>query len=267
MASLRTALLLALMLAAAAATASSEQLPVQTFTTADGLGSTYIIHIMQDSRGFLWFGTRDGLSRFDGYGFTTYNTADGLPNQTINYVLETRGGVYWVATNGGGVARFDPSVAAASGGAGADAQGRRLFQPYKVTDDLRANRVNVLYEDRAGRVWVGSDGGLFLLEESEAGVRFRRVESDLPSLRGGLSGIDTITEDAEGDLWVATEEGVLRRAPDGRSIHYTVSPAHGRDKVGALLIDREGRVWVGHYPSRLFVYKPEPAAVAFSGGS
>src|SRR5215204_598070 len=173
MASLRTALLLALTMAAAAATASSEQLPVQTFTTADGLGSTYIIHIMQDSRGFLWFGTRDGLSRFDGYGFTTYNTADGLPGPTINYVLETRGGTYWVATNGGGVARFDPRAAAAN--AVPDAPGRRLFQSYRVTDDLLANRVNVLYEDRAGRIWVGSDGGLFRLEESEAGVRFERV--------------------------------------------------------------------------------------------
>src|SRR5215207_3946033 len=266
MASLRTALLLALLMAAAAATASSEQLPVQAFTTADGLGSTYIIHLKQDSRGFLWFGTRDGLSRFDGYGFTTYNTADGLPSPTINHVLETRGGVYWVATNGGGLARFDPRAAAPAANARAEAP-PRLFQSYRVTDDLLANRVNVLYEDRAGRIWVGSDGGLFRLEESEAGVTFQRIESDLPSLRGRLNGVDAITEDAEGSLWVGTDWGVFRRAPDGRSVHYTVKPAHGRDKVGDLLIDRGGRVWVGHYPSGLIVYKPEPAAVAFAGGS
>ncbi|HYG80185.1 MAG TPA: DUF4214 domain-containing protein [Pyrinomonadaceae bacterium] len=84
--------------------ARSEQLPVKHYTTADGLGSSKVTHIFQDSRGFLWFSTRDGLSRFDGYGFVTYDTRHGLSAPTINYLTETRAGVYWVATNGGGVA-------------------------------------------------------------------------------------------------------------------------------------------------------------------
>src|SRR5258708_20700739 len=87
----------------------AEQLPVRTYTTADGLPRDLVLRIVRDSRGFLWFCTGDGLGRFNGYEFTTYGVEQGLPHPFINDLLETRRGVYWVATNGGGVARFNPS--------------------------------------------------------------------------------------------------------------------------------------------------------------
>src|SRR5262249_6465300 len=72
--------------------ARAEQLPVKTYTTADGLLRDQVNRIKRDSRGFLWFCTNDGLSRFDGYGFTNYTTDDGLPNRVANDLLETRSG-------------------------------------------------------------------------------------------------------------------------------------------------------------------------------
>jgi len=59
------------------------------------------------SRGFLWFCTEDGLSRYDGYTFTNYGVEQGLPNRRVTDLLETREGEYWVAT-GGGLCRFNP---------------------------------------------------------------------------------------------------------------------------------------------------------------
>src|SRR4030095_12770646 len=88
---------------------SAEQLPVRIYTTADGLPRDLVLKIVRDSHGFLWFCTADGLSRFNGYEFTNYGVEHGLPHPVINDLLETRRGVYWVATNGGGVARFNPS--------------------------------------------------------------------------------------------------------------------------------------------------------------
>src|SRR5947207_5624921 len=85
----------------------SERLPLKAYTTADGLADNGINRIVRDSRGFLWFCTAEGLSRFDGYSFTNYGTAEGLPHPTVNDILETRGGEYWVATNAG-LVRFNP---------------------------------------------------------------------------------------------------------------------------------------------------------------
>jgi ligand-binding sensor domain-containing protein len=62
------------------ATANSEQLPIKTYTIADGLVSNKISRISRDTRGFLWFCTEEGLSRFDGYTFTNYTTEQGLPS-------------------------------------------------------------------------------------------------------------------------------------------------------------------------------------------
>src|SRR5262245_38042934 len=90
--------------------ARAERAAIRAYTTADGLPSTFVQHIVQDSRGFLWFSTRDGLSRFDGYRFVTYSTSHGLPVPTVNFLLERQDGSYWVATNGGGVCRFNPSA-------------------------------------------------------------------------------------------------------------------------------------------------------------
>src|SRR5438128_1993252 len=87
--------------------ADSERLPVKTYTTADGLAHNVINKIVSDSRGFLWFCTEEGLSRFDGYSFTNFGMEQGLPHASVNDVLETRGGGYWVAT-GGGLVRFNP---------------------------------------------------------------------------------------------------------------------------------------------------------------
>src|SRR5215510_8748745 len=86
--------------------ARAEQLPIKTYTIADGLAHGSVNSIYQDNKGFLWFGTWEGLSRFDGYGFVNYDRRDGLPHVVINHITEDRQGRLWVGTNGGGLARL-----------------------------------------------------------------------------------------------------------------------------------------------------------------
>jgi ligand-binding sensor domain-containing protein len=65
--------------------ASAEHLPLRSYSTADGLVSNRISRIVSDSRGYLWFCTEGGLSRFDGHTFTNYTTEQGLPdNDRVN---------------------------------------------------------------------------------------------------------------------------------------------------------------------------------------
>jgi ligand-binding sensor domain-containing protein len=80
---------------------SAGQLPIRVYTTDDGLPSNQITKIVRDSRGFLWFGTRQGLARFDGYNFTSYSSAHILPDGYIMAVVETRAGNYWIGTSSG----------------------------------------------------------------------------------------------------------------------------------------------------------------------
>src|SRR5262245_42708315 len=162
----------------------AEQLLIWTYTTADRPGSTFTMRIVRDSKGFLWFCTRDGLSRFDSHRFVAYTMEHGLPNPTINHLLETRDGGYWIATNGGGVCRFNPRGQAAADKTsdkslqGSDRGERRtgLFTTYRVEVEPRTNNVNVLYEDHSGQVWAGTDGGLFRIQEKDGQVIFHRVD-------------------------------------------------------------------------------------------
>ena len=77
----------------------AEQLPIKTYTTADGLAHGTVNSIYQDHKGYIWFSTFEGLSLFDGYGFTNFNQRDGLPPGVVNQVAEDRDGRLWVATN------------------------------------------------------------------------------------------------------------------------------------------------------------------------
>jgi ligand-binding sensor domain-containing protein/signal transduction histidine kinase len=229
-----------------------ERLPIKVYTASDGLASSYVLRIVQDSRGFLWFCTRDGLSRFDGYSFVNYTMADGLPSTTINHLLETRSGAYWVATNGGGVCRLNLEQRAVTSGSSAAVRERSLFTVYPVGHGF-ANRVNVLFEDREGSVWAGTDDGLFRFEETGGKRRFVRVGLREPERLG----VCCLAEDREGSLWIGTSRGLLRRLSDGRFIRYSAQPS--KDALTAVTVDHHGRLWLG-YPSGLAVFVPEPAS-------
>src|SRR3990172_5120779 len=84
----------------------SQSLPVINYTADDGLPQAETISILQDSKGYLWFGTWEGVSRFDGHTFKNFSTADGLIHNSVKAILEDSKGVFWFGT-GNGVSRFD----------------------------------------------------------------------------------------------------------------------------------------------------------------
>ena len=94
----------------------AQQLSVRRYDVSDGLAHSQVVAIRQDRKGYLWFGTWEGLSRFDGYRFTNYGVRDGLGHPIVNHIIEDRHGRLWFATNGGGVARLldDPRDEVAS---------------------------------------------------------------------------------------------------------------------------------------------------------
>lgn len=155
----------------------AEQLPAKTYTTADGLLADGVGRVVPDGRGFIWFCTLEGLSRFDGYGFTNYTTAAGLPDRHVNDLLITRRGHYWIATDGG-LVRLNPqclSPASTQRGNDGGTGNVPMFEVYQPGEHPKANLINVLFEDEAGAVWVGTGGGLYRLAEQDGQVRFQSV--------------------------------------------------------------------------------------------
>jgi ligand-binding sensor domain-containing protein len=191
-------LALSLLLTFAAVDAFAERLPIKSYTVADGLAHDRVREILRDSRGFLWVCTVEGLSRFDGYRFVNYGVEHGLPAGNISYLLETRGGDYWVGTSNG-IARLNPTRPAS---AGANANERR-FTSFAVGNTVQTNANRVLFEDHAGKLWVGTGGGLFHWVENEQS--FQRVEQGLLSRPNCF--VLSLAEDAEGSLWIGTVLG------------------------------------------------------------
>jgi ligand-binding sensor domain-containing protein len=131
--------------------ATAERLPIKAYTTADGLARDHINRIFQDSRGFLWFCTSEGLSRFDGYKFINYGTEQGLAGRQVNDFLETRTGDYWVATDKG-LCRFVPDALPQPGPGEAGTPARK-FLAYYPGDEEEVRSIKEIYEDHSGAIW------------------------------------------------------------------------------------------------------------------
>src|ERR1700733_11275078 len=148
----------------------AEHLPVRIYTTADGLAGNTIDSIVRDSSGYLWFCTREGLSRFDGYKFQNFGVAQGLPLGDGD-LIETATHDYWIATNDG-VARFHPR------------DRNPHFEIFRAADP-QARFAQALAIDPAGGIWVGTLGGLYRLDpphpHESRDWRFRFVAIGLPT--------------------------------------------------------------------------------------
>ena len=228
--------------------ARAERLPVRAYGLADGLPSTFVDHIVSDSRGLLWFSTRDGLARFDGSRFVTYGIDDGLPVPTVNFLLETRDNTYWVATNGGGVCRMDTAalIAPAAHAATMPSKTRTLFQCVSMGGGA-ADLVNVLAEDSRGRIWVGTDDGLYRFDV-RAGRDVEPERLDIQNTWGDRRPVlvGELLADVDGEMWVGTNNGLLRVAADDRPWSYPAAPAAAPPPVRGIARAGDGHVWVAY---------------------
>src|SRR6185295_7866390 len=234
------------LLLASLAIAKGETLPIKSYTTADGLAHNVVNRIVRDSRGFMWFCTNEGLSRFDGYTFTNYGIEQGLPSALVIDLLETRDGVYWVAT-AGGLCRFNPrgKPRASLNNASERTASNAMFVLYVPNDHSRTGSVNVLLEDRTGAVWCGTGHGLYRLEQTDGEWTLRVVEIGLPREVENDMRVRALVGDRQDSLWIGAGSGLIRRWPDGRTERYTTEHGLPGNEVRALLMDAEGQLWAG----------------------
>ncbi|MDQ3753476.1 MAG: histidine kinase [Acidobacteriota bacterium] len=225
----------------------AERLPIKIYMSADGLGSSFVDSVMRDSHGFLWFGTRDGLSRFDGYRFNTYSIGKERARPTIWLIRESQRGNYWISTNRG-LYRFKPDALRVVD-AQADTGSERSLAAERVSD-LAGN----LFEDQADNFWFVSGGKVFRVEDGDEKAALREIDLALPPQLAASFSVSESCAGRDGSLWLVTNHGLLRRLPDHRLIHFALdfTPEASTD----LLADNAGRIWLTHQTG-LYVFNPE----------
>jgi ligand-binding sensor domain-containing protein/signal transduction histidine kinase len=216
----------------------AEQLPLRHYGGYDGLPHSNIRSILQDSRGYLWIGTTDGLSLFDGYRFSNYDTVDGLGHSFINSIAEDHQGRIWVATNGGGVSCFLDWVSSNSPVRAQPSNVRQKFVSFKLSDREEANRVNALVFDASGRLWCATDGGLYRARTSTGKIENIAFEAVVPHTPVTLA--MGAFADSHGRLWFGIANQIIEAIGD-HIIAYGPGPEFGSE-VRNFAEDHEGHL-------------------------
>jgi signal transduction histidine kinase/ligand-binding sensor domain-containing protein len=217
------------------ARARAERLPVQRHGVAEGLAEETVTALLKDSRGSLWIGSLNGLSRYDGERFKVYAGEDGLPKPRVTALAETPDGAIWVATTGG-LVRLDPATPA----------GRPVFLPAPAPPQGKS--VDFVSVARGGDVLFGSGGELYRMGKGNA------IPLGLAAAAPGNASVRSVQEAADGTIWIGSSRGLFRAAAGGPLVRVGLPGAAVRD-VRGVFIDRAGRVWVTT-PGALFVLGP-----------
>jgi signal transduction histidine kinase/ligand-binding sensor domain-containing protein len=214
---------------ACGAGAFCQVLPFHYYTTRDGLTSNAVRALFQDSHGYLWVGTNNGVSVYDGTGFVNYTAVDGLPNNLINCIAESRvsPGTMLIGTNGAGIARCTD----------------RHFTAVPIGTTLASNSVDAIVEDESGAVWCATDEGVYVLRDGASPAMV------LPFHSGRVM----MTRGGDGRLWVSTLSSAYVVSAAGAGT-LTIRPA-GRATFECVARSRDGDVWIGSSDGRLLRYR------------
>jgi serine/threonine protein kinase/ligand-binding sensor domain-containing protein len=240
----RLCLILLLSVFCSVVEAQQNKIKFDHLSIEQGLSQSNVFSILQDRQGFIWFGTQDGLNKFDGYNFTVYKNrlqdSTSISDNYINVVYEDKKGTLWVGTAGGGLNRYDPRT--------------QSFTAYRHDPNkpstISNNYVYSILEDHNGGLWVATLGGGLNRFDSEK-ENFTVYRND-PGNPRSISGdrIFSLLEDRNGTLWVGTSNGLNKF--DSKTGDFTVYkhdpkvPGSISDSsVRAICEDSSGTLWVG----------------------
>ncbi|TNJ46591.1 response regulator [Tamlana fucoidanivorans] len=235
---------------------SQNNVHFEHITTNNGLSQSDVNSIYQDNKGFLWFGTHEGLNKFDGYNFKVYtpnsqtHDYEGISSSLIFAITGDDDDNLWVGTTGDGLNYFDTSV--------------ERFKVFKHEDknpnSLISNHISSLFRDSSNKLWIGTFNGLDMIDLNKGldSIHFNHFNFDGGNFVSNFENktIYSIFEDKHGQIWVGGARGLYKLSRDSSgelylrfineliNLPYTSVRCIAEDQFGRLLIGTVGGLYV-----------------------
>ncbi len=218
-----------------------------------GLSQSIVKCIWQDKRGYMYFGTEDGLNRYDGYKFTIFrhkpDDTNSLSYNDITSIYEDHNGIFWIGTFNAGLNRYDPS----------NESFIRFRHNPNDTNSLSHENINAIIEDKSGQIWIGTDNGLnkLIVNDSAKNIYSFHHYINNPKDKSSISSniILSIYQDKAGTIWVGTGDGLNKIIFNNqkelplkfiRYQHNSEDPhSLSNDTARVIFEDSKGNLWIG----------------------
>ncbi|HVN48108.1 MAG TPA: two-component regulator propeller domain-containing protein [Bacteroidota bacterium] len=222
--------------------AQRDNIRFENISSDQGLSQNSVITICQDRKGFLWFGTYDGLNRFDGYRFKVFKTSSddslSLNKNLIWDICEDHTGILWVATDGG-LDRYNSE--------------KENFTRFNTDSrdplSISNNRIRSLCENSDGVLWIGTENGVNIFHrENNSFTALKNDPKNSSSISSNL--VRVVFEDSHHDMWVGTENGLNLFDRETKTFHRYMHNASDPTSISDNTIfslgeDANGYLWVG----------------------
>ena len=267
------------------------------YSQENGLSNNQIHCILQEKKGWMWFGTSQGVCRFDGYKFTVFKNypedSTSLRGNLVRTIFEDHKGQLWIGTENGGLNKFNrekenfqhifssgiqpllkdatvTSINEDSTGnlwVGTNTNLYRIDNEFKLSV-IKPSNLNsfteyfrVIQSDHSGRIWLGTNNGLFVYNLKENQAQKINLSNNLSSNQE----IWSIYSDDDGTFWIGTyASGLFNVNPVTlRARHLILDPENDRSQtVRAVSKDRNGKYWIGTRGG-LYIYERDKGVTAF----
>ncbi len=209
---------------------AQRELKFDIINQQNGLSANSVTIILQDSRGYIWLGTGDGLNKYDGVGMEVVQFSEN--NNFISSLFESRDSTLWIGIAGLGLVNYDPVNITSK------VYGHQLSDINSISGD----RVTFIHEDQEGHIWVRTNRGFDCLNPQTGMVqRFRE------NIEEGIAGNDVthFFEDKTGTIWVGTQQGTLKFKRKGELSFEKIELSKVTQTINEIFQDSQGKIWIG----------------------